>query len=281
MVHTPWQAASLVAIAAVGTGCAVTSADFRLASVKSDEAAIAGRLTVMYNGRIYTDNCRAQFGEQAIKLSSDGIVLFKVHKGWTALQRLECDDTSKQHIRIKGAHFFARGEGTVTDFGDVAITWAAAGGFKVSSLFGAIGAMYDMSTDDGVASVAVQAPVAATRDAFHRQTGVEGSWHVSQMSQPVHAPDAPPPAVDADAPATGPRGFFCVGGGRIELCERDQASCERDLRMLREPAAACAAHDTAWCYARDGRLRCLASQQACHALLPQELTDRDNCGEQY
>jgi hypothetical protein len=281
-----WAAPSLglrlgLALAVACAGCATTSADFKMSSLAADDAAIAGRLTVMYNGRIFTDNCRAQFGDSSIKLATGGIVLFKVRKGWTSLKRLDCHDTSNQHIQIKGAHFFARGDGTVSDFGDVAITWAAAGGFKASSLFGMIGAMVDEASDDGVASVEVQPPVAEVRDAFRRQTGVDGSWHVHQMSQPVRGPDAPPAPIDPDAAPSGPRGFFCAGGSQLQLCERDQATCLRDLQILREPPSACTAAETAWCYADGGKLRCFASEKACHGYLQQAAAPTDDCGEQY
>ena len=281
-MHTLSRAARLVAIAAACAGCATTSADFRMSSVGPGDAAIAGRLTIMYNGRIFNENCTATFGDRSIKLSSDGIVLFHVAKGWTALQRIGCRDTSHQHIQIKGARFLARGDGAITDFGDVAITWALAGGFKPSSMFGLIGALVDEASDDGVASVEVQAPVAEVRDAFRRQTGAAGTWAVSQMSQPARGADQPPGPRDPDAEPSGPHGFFCTGSPGPLVCERGQASCERDRQILHEPAAAaCAPAETAWCYIAGNRLRCFASEPACHEQRAQSQTATDECAEQY
>jgi len=271
-----------LAIAAACAGCATTSADFRLSNIGADDAAIAGRLTIMYNGRIFNEHCTATFGGRPIKLSSDGIVLFHVPKGWTTMDRLNCLDTSNQHVRIKGAHFLARGDGWVTDFGDVAITWAAAGGFKASSLFGLVGALIDEASDDGVATVEVQPPVAEVRAAFRRQTGVDGKWTVEPLSQP--AGGAGPPALrDPDAPEPGGPHFFCVSSGpgqrAVPACERDQASCDRMHRVA--PGATCAPADTAWCYIDGARLACFATQDACHAQSQQATSALDECGEQY
>jgi len=173
----------LGALAVIG-GCATTSADFRLSKVAHDEAAIAGRLTIIYNGKAFTENCLATFGGSSIKLSEDGIVLFRVKKGWTQLERLDCKDGSNQHVTIRGAGFFAQGDGWVSDFGDVAIMWQTTGGFKVSSIFGLIGAAIDESSDDGTATVEISSPAAEVREAFRRQTGVDGRWVVQQLTRP-------------------------------------------------------------------------------------------------
>jgi len=175
--------ALLVGLAA-GVGCATTSADFRLSEVTPDEGAIAGRLTIIYKGQAFTENCRAMFGGKALQLAVGGIVLFHVKKGWTELDRLECQDGSNQHVQIKGARFFTQGDGWVSDFGDVVITWETEGGFKVSSMFGLLGAIIDEASDDGRATVEVSSPAPEVREAFRRQTGVEGRWVVSQLTRP-------------------------------------------------------------------------------------------------
>lgn len=207
------QTRLLLCSCAVSIGCATTSADFKLANIGKDEAAIAGRLTIVYNGQTYTENCYATFGGRRLKMTKDGVVLFIVRRGHTALERLDCEDVSNQHIEIDGVHFVARGDGVVTDFGDVAVTWEAAGGFKASALFGMIGAIVDEASDDGVATTVVRPPVAEVREAFKAQTGVDGVWSqtlVPMLAQPARptppvAPTvAPPPMAAASCQDTQP-----------------------------------------------------------------------------
>ena len=277
-----------IAVAALvaAAGCA-TTADFRLSKIAPDEAAIAGRLTVIYNGKIFTENCHVVFGDGKFKLSPGGIVLYSVKKGWTSLERLECNDGGGQHIRIRGAHFFARGDGWVTDFGDVMITWDAAGGFKATSLFGMVGGMVDEAIDDGEASVDVRPPAVEVRDAFRRQTGVEGRWTVQQMSQPKNGirqdqPDASDPTVRT---ATAQQGFFCASSperSSRSVCERQQAACERARKVLASwKLASCTPAETAWCFVTEGSLRCSATQVACDGQLDNAPRRSGLCGEQY
>jgi hypothetical protein len=177
-LNVGWLRGWLLVVIAAATGCVMTSAEFKLKNVGPGKAAIAGRLTIIYNGKIYTENCRAWFGAGTLQLSSTGIVLFVVPEGEIALERLECKDGSLQHVQIKGVHFVAR-PGVITDFGDIAVTWEAEGGFKASLLFGAIGGAIDAMSDDGIATVAVHPPAAEVREAFRVQTGVAGTWSAS------------------------------------------------------------------------------------------------------
>ena len=267
-----------VALAALA-GCATTVADFKMSSVGSGEAAIAGRLTIVYNGNDFTQNCFVDFGEYRYKLSAGGIVLFHVPRGWTALSRIDCKDSSLQHIRIRGAHFFARGEGWVTDFGDVAVHWSNSGGFKATSMFGLVGALIDESGDDGTATVEVSAPAAEVRGTFRQQTGDDGRWVAQPLSQPA-ARGLPGEAPDDDA--SGP-GFFCTsapGGSAVSYCERDQAACEHARSVLGGGLPACTRAATAWCFASAGKLRCSQTQAACDAQ-NKNAVGSDRCGEQY
>jgi len=259
-----------------------------MANVGPDQAAIAGRLTIIYNGNIYTEHCSVTFEQRRFKLSAGGVVLFRVGKGWTSLNRLECSDTSTQHIRIRAAHFFARGAGVVTDFGDVAITWENAGGFKPAIIIGGIVAMLDEASDDGVAQVEVRPPVAEVRDAFRRQTGSEGRWIVEQMSQPKGLAAEPPAEANerVAARSAGPRGFFCTrsptGRASLNLCEREQSACERVRNALsKSNLAACTPAQTAWCFANNGKLHCFETSATCEARNKQLPASADVCGEQY
>jgi hypothetical protein len=273
----------LALAAAAGTACVPRSTDFRLSKVGRDEAAIAGRIAIIYNGALYTENCQVTFGGNKLKLSADGIVLLQVQKGWMALERLDCKDTSNQHVRIRGAHLYARGDGWISDFGDVAIIWATPGGFKASSLFGLIGGIIDEASDDGVASVEVKPPVAEVRQAFQRQTGVEGRWAVAQLSQPRNAIEHADP--DEPSATAGPRGFFCaraVERSSLSVCEREQAACERTRSVLNASGLApCAPAETAWCFVAKGVLRCAATEASCKARPDRAEPSSTLCGEQY
>src|SRR6185503_3264722 len=155
-----------------------------------------------------------------------------------------------QHVRIRGAHFLARGDGYVTDFGDVAISWHTVGGFKVANMFGLIGAIVDESMDDGAAIVEVKPPVVEVRAAFRQQTGGEGRWVVDQLSQPA-SHDPQPDGDRAAPPPPEGGGFFCTHAssprGELSVCERDQPACEHVRGVLGPSAAACAPAETAWC----------------------------------
>jgi hypothetical protein len=279
-------AIQLALVVATCAACATTSADFRMSSVGATDAAIAGRLTIMYNGQIFTENCRAHFGPEMIQLTHDGVVLLRVPKGWTSLWRLDCKDSSNQHVRIRGAHLYAHGDGWVTDFGDVAVTWHGAGGFKVSSLFGIVGGLIDEASDDGVASVAVKPPVAEVRDAFRRQIGGDGRWVTQPLSQPGGLLAVPQP--DDDAPSLAPmgqRGFFCAsasGRSGLSICERDLATCEHARAVpVGAKLAPCVASETAWCFAGGGRLACSQTEAACTVRRDRARVGSDLCGEQY
>jgi hypothetical protein len=293
-VYRVWQALriegeapmkpSLIGVALIATvcaACATTSADFRMPTGGTAEAAIAGRLTVIYNGQIFTENCRVTFGEKTLKLSPGGIVMLRVPKGWTSLVQMNCKDTSDQHVRLRGAHLYARGDGWVTDFGDVAVTWHAVGGFKVSGLFGLAGGIVDAATDDGVATIAVKPPVSVVREAFRRQTGGEGRWVVQPLSQPLDVR----PAQEPSTPSLelGQRGFFCANSSRFSVCERDLTACEHARAVATDGRLApCVASDTAWCFATNVRLVCSQTEETCVSRRDRARgAASDLCGEQY
>jgi len=229
------------------------------------------------------------FGRDTFTLSPEGIVLLSVPKGWVPLVRLECKDGSIQHIQIRGAHFFAQGDGWVSDFGDVAITWNASGGVKVSSMFGLIGAAIDESSDDGAMVVEIKGPAEAVRQTFRHQTGVEGRWVVHQLSQPVRHPAGPQggainPVATAAAPQTEPHGFFCASSPSrddLNLCLRGRANCEQLRGALGvADVAACTSAETAWCYVSSGKLRCFGAKQACEVHVEKDKETMDVCAEQ-
>jgi hypothetical protein len=281
-----------------------------MSSVGPQEAAIAGRLTIIYNGKLFTDACHAVFSSHVIRLNADGIVLLPVQAGWNTLEQLTCQDGSTQHIQIRGAHFFARGGGAVTEFGDIAITWDTRGGLKMVDAIpqaaiafpqttsagqqtagavllaaSVIGLMIDAG-DDGAASVSVGPAPAAVREAFRRQTGSEGRWVENLMSQPRNRDERPPGSPgDPDPRSRRASGFFCTSSppdlADASFCERSQTGCERVRTALAgRGLGACAASETAWCMVTGAALRCQATRRACE--IARERLDRaDECGEQY
>jgi hypothetical protein len=219
--------AALFICGMAAAGCATTSKDFKLSKVGPGEAAIAGRLTIVYNGQVYTENCSATFGGRRLQMAKDGIVLFVVPAGKVSLERLDCQDVSNQHIGIRGVHFVARGGGVVTDVGDVAVTWEAAGGFKVTALFGAIGALIDEVSDDGAATVVVRPPVAEVREAFKAQTGVDGVWSeplVPVVTKPLAR--AKPAASVATSTSTSTSTASAKPPASVATCADSQAGVE-------------------------------------------------------
>jgi hypothetical protein len=275
-------AAIAMASSVAAAGCAT---NFRMSSVGPQEAAIAGRLTIIYNGKIFTDQCGAMFSGRVIRPGADGIVLLPVQIGWNTLEQLECHDGSRQHIQIRGAHFFARGGGTVTEFGDITLTWNTRGGYKATDGLGAIGIIMD-GFDDGAVSVSVRPAPAAVREAFQRQTGSEGRWVENLISQPRNRDERPPGSPrDPDQRSRRASGFFCTSSPPdlpdASFCERSQTGCERVRTALaRRGLGACAASETAWCLVTGVALHCHATRRACE--IARERLDRaDACGEQY
>lgn len=280
--------AMAAAVAWAAAGC-TTTAGFRMSQVDQHGAAIAGRVIIFYNGRNYNEHCQAMFSGQLIDLAQDGIVLLPVEPGWKSLEQIQCKDGSLQHAKIRGAHFYARPGRRMTDFGDVMITWDTSGGPKVTDGLGLMGAVLDAG-DDGVATIRVGAPYAEVRNAFRRQTGIDGTWDVSVMSQPRyrHMEPVRPALAEAGDPATPPVSrpprFFCTSTppeGRIDgYCERDLTRCQRIRTALGARFGACVPAESAWCFTTDGKLRCLETASACDSVRGREQR-ADACGEQY
>lgn len=158
------------------TGCATTAGDFRLESIGPDEAALAGRVNVLYNGKSYTQNCSVELDGTTYKLDESGLVFFKTKRGPVGLGTVVCMDKSAYHYKFEGARLVAEGRGVVTYFGDATVTWQTDGGLKLSSMFGAIGAAIDASSNDGEAVMAVANNPEPVQSAFVRQVGQSPPW---------------------------------------------------------------------------------------------------------
>lgn len=141
----------LLLILLASAGCATTSKDFKSDSVQANEGAIYGHVKVIYNGQENTDHCSVCFDSvngPCLKLDQSGVVVMKVDAGETSLRRIACVDTSTYHYNVEGATFVVAPH-SKTYFGDVTVEWSTKGGFKVASLFGAIGAGIDEASNDG------------------------------------------------------------------------------------------------------------------------------------
>jgi hypothetical protein len=160
------------------SGCATTAQDFRLDDLQPDEAAIAGQVKVIYNGRPYNDSCEVDIGGTRYKLDQSGMVFLRVKTGPTGLRGVFCHDTSPYHYNFDRAHFLAQGGGTVTYFGTATIVWQTPGGFKPSMMFGAIGAIVDASANDGHATISVLDDPGPVQAAFTRQARRQLPWSV-------------------------------------------------------------------------------------------------------
>lgn len=178
MTRQQWtRVAAVVFPAALAqAACATTAADFRLDTVGPDEAAIVGKLDVLYNGQPYTQNCSVQLGGASYKLDASGLIFFKVKPGPQTLGTLVCQDKSPYHYQFEGANIVADGGGVVTYFGNATVTWQTDGGFKLASMFGAIGAAIDASSNDGQATMVVSDAPEPVRQAFVKQVGQSPRW---------------------------------------------------------------------------------------------------------
>jgi hypothetical protein len=169
--------------ALASAACATTAADFRLDAVRPDEAAVVGKLDVLYNGQRYTQNCSIGFGGASYKLDASGLVFFKVKRGTHAPVRVACLDRSLYHYDFDSARLVGEGYGVVTYFGNATVVWQTDGGLKLSSMFGAIGAAIDASSNDGRAVMDVVDAPEPVRQAFVKQVGQSPRW-VTRLLRP-------------------------------------------------------------------------------------------------
>jgi hypothetical protein len=178
MTDNRWVRVAIAALAAALTSaaCATTAADFRLETVRPDEAAVVGKLDVVYNGQRFTQNCSITLGGAVYQLDASGLVFVKVKRGTHDQMRLACLDKSAYHYDFEGLRFDAHGGGLITYFGNATVNWQTDGGLKLASMFGAIGAAIDASSNDGRALMAVVDEPEPVRAAFVKRVGASPRW---------------------------------------------------------------------------------------------------------
>jgi hypothetical protein len=168
------------------SGCASTYKDFKTSQVQNDQGVAIGRVHVMYNGRESNKNCAICFDSvngPCQKLTPEGFVFQNIKRGEASLRRVVCKDISLQHFNIESATF--KQSPDVTYFGDIDINWTNRGGFKVTDLFGAIGAIISESSNDGAVKISAKAAdVNEVLRAYKEQTKESDVHVVSDILKP-------------------------------------------------------------------------------------------------
>lgn len=140
----------LLLTATLISACASTRREFKTNNLKPGEAVAIGRINILYNGQKKNKDCAVCLNSTngpCQKLDEDGIVFISLPRGVARLRRIACMDVSGQHYNIEEANFPM--QDGVNYFGDIEIEWKNKGGFKASTMFGAIGAAISESSNDG------------------------------------------------------------------------------------------------------------------------------------
>ena len=157
-----------------------TYKDFKVSQVVENEGVAIGKVNIKYNGKDSNKECFVcldSVNGPCQKLTEEGFVFLNTSKGAASIRRIACKDTSMQHYNIEGANF-TQSDG-VTYFGNVDIAWTNDGGFKASTMFGAVGAMISESNNDGTINMACSpgkmSEVVAAYEQQTKQTAVQAT----------------------------------------------------------------------------------------------------------
>lgn len=158
-------------------GCAQKSKDFSLNSIDKDESVVIGNVKIAYNDDpINSSSCNVCFNSTngpCVRLDESGDVFLALPPGPAKIAGISCLDTSLYHYEITNANFEVAGSGFKTYFGDVFIKWRTDGGLKATAFFGAIGAVADLSRNDGKIQMGVQDKSGRAIASFRKQVGKE------------------------------------------------------------------------------------------------------------
>ena len=143
-------------------GCAVGPA--QNLNVQPNEAAVIGKISIIYNGDDVTENAQVLFNEHvwgsyAYLVPKDGWIVTKLPLGQNNLDRL----VFARFLRGVYHHDFTSQQTgfTLTDnqhvnyIGHIVVNWNGTG-FKPSQLFGLVGAVIDEMSSDGQLQLAVK-----------------------------------------------------------------------------------------------------------------------------
>jgi hypothetical protein len=155
------------------SACATKVGDFKANEIEDDEQAIFGRIKVKKYDLDITQNCYVVFeGASTYQLDATGLVFHRINTESPGIVEFRCKDTSPYHFQLpKMASIpLSKAKNTANYFGDITVTWNFEGGFKISTLFGALGAAFD-SGNDGALSFQVEDKFKETSPSFHRLHG--------------------------------------------------------------------------------------------------------------
>jgi hypothetical protein len=152
---------SLLILAAACAGCATKP--LSSLQVASNEAAVIGRVRIVFNGDDVTDGSLLLFNERkwgtyTYKVPSDGWIITKLPLGSASIARIS-------FAKFMQGNFFYDFTPEQTGFnlgssqnvyymGDLVVDWTGRG-FKPSMLFGPAGAIVDQMSSDGTPKMAV------------------------------------------------------------------------------------------------------------------------------
>lgn len=139
------------------SGCATGYKSVQPKDAGAEKSVAMGKAHVSYNGKVFTENCSIcmnSINGPCQTLDKDGWFVFPLDPGKHQLRRLACHDVSAQHHNFNEVHFeLLSAAGYYV--GDIYFDWQNKGGFKVSSMFGLVGALADESSNDGKIQIKV------------------------------------------------------------------------------------------------------------------------------
>jgi hypothetical protein len=111
-------------------------------------------------------------GASTYQLDATGLVFHRINTEAPAIVEFRCTDTSPYHFQLpkRVSIPLSKAKNTANYFGDVTVTWNFEGGFKISTLFGGLGAAFD-SGNDGALSFQVEDKFKETSPSFDRLHG--------------------------------------------------------------------------------------------------------------
>ena len=160
------------------TGCASNYKDFKVSDVDSDEGIAIGKVKVVYNGVLYTDECRICISSTCHELTSEGFVFMSLDQGTASVEELHCKDGGNQNQSFENTQF--KVEQGVNYFGNLVFNWKnsdpSSGASNALGAFGLIGGLVAASIEapvDGEITITVNDDMPSVLSAYRQQVGNE------------------------------------------------------------------------------------------------------------